>query len=135
MPSIAADAGPLIALFDGSDHHHSSAVEFVAGLGQPLTTNLVVVGEVVALLPIRFQLHFLDWAIGALEIDQQTAADLPRIVEIMKKYADLPADLADASLLAMCERRGIASVATFNQHFDVYRTADRKRLRNVFSSV
>ena len=41
---------------------------------------------------------------------------------------------ADASLVAMCERRSIASVATLDQHFDVYRTADRKRLRNVFSS-
>jgi predicted nucleic acid-binding protein len=134
LPSIAADAGPLIALFDGSDHHHVAAVQFVADLRQPLTTNLVVVGEVVALLPTRFQLQFLDWAIGALEIDQQTAADLPRIVEFMRKYADLPADFADASLVAMCERRSIASVATLDQHFDVYRTADRKRLRNVFSS-
>jgi predicted nucleic acid-binding protein len=122
----------LIALFDGSDHHHAAAVEFVADLGPPMTTNLIVVSEVMALLPTRFQLEFLDWAIGALEIDQQTSADLPRIIEIMRKYADLPADFADASLLAMCERRGIAAVATLDQHFDVYRTADRKRLRNVF---
>ena len=52
----------------------------------------------------------------------------------MRKYADLPADLADASLVAMCERRGIAAVATLDQHFDVYRTVDRRRLRNVFFS-
>jgi uncharacterized protein len=134
LPSIAADAGPLIALFDGSDPHHTAAVDFVAVLGQRLTTNLVVVGEVVALLPTRFQLHFLDWAVGALEIDQQTGGDLPRIVEIMRKYADLPADFADASLVAMCERRNIASVATLDRHFDVYRTVDRRRLRNVFFS-
>jgi predicted nucleic acid-binding protein len=56
----------------------------------------------------------------------------PRIVEIMRKYADLPADFADAALVAMCERRGIGSVASLDRHFDVYRTADRKRLRNVF---
>lgn len=132
MPSIAADAGPLIALFDGSDHHHAAAVAFVAELKQPLTTNLAVASEVVALLPPRFQLEFLDWATAALDIDQQTAADLPRIVEIMRKYADLPADFADASLVAMCERRGIVSIATLDRHFDVYRTSDRKRLRNVF---
>ncbi len=132
MPSIAADAGPLIALFDGSDHHHADAVAFVAELKQPLITNLAVASEVVALLPLRFQLEFLDWAGAALEIDQLTAADLPRIVEIMRKYADLPADFADASLVTMCERRGIVSVATLDRHFDVYRTLDRKRLRNVF---
>jgi len=50
----------------------------------------------------------------------------------LKKYDDLPADFADASLVAMCERRGIAEVATLDSDFDVYRTADRKHLRNVF---
>ena len=135
MPSIAADAGPLVALFDGSDRYHTEAVAFVANLRQPLVTNMVVIGEVIALLGQRFQTDFLDWALGALQIDEQTAADLPRIVEIMRKYADLPAGFADASLVAMCERRGIASVATLDRHFDVYRTADRKRLRNVFLSI
>src|SRR5436190_1296055 len=93
---------------------------------------MIVVGEVVALLASRFQTDFLDWAMAALEFDQQTTADLPRIVKVMRKYADLPADFADASLLAMCERRGIVSVATLDQHFAVYRTRDRKRLNNVF---
>jgi predicted nucleic acid-binding protein len=132
VPSIAADTGPLVALFDGSDRYHPAALTFIADLKHLLVTNMVVVGEVVALLAPRFQVEFLDWVLVALEIDQQTAADLPRIVEIMQKYADLPADFADASLVAMCERRNIASVATLDKDFDVYRTADRKRLRNVF---
>jgi predicted nucleic acid-binding protein len=134
VPSIAVDAGPLIALFDGSDQYHAAAVAFVADLENHLTTNLVVVGEVVAMLPPRFQRQFLAWSIEALQIDQETAGDLPRIVAIMKKYADLPADFGDASLVAMCERLGISSVATLDQDFDVYRTADRRRLRNVFFS-
>ena len=54
-----------------------------------------------------------------LMIDGETAPDLPRIIEIMKKYADLPADFADASLVALCERRGIDTVATLDRHFDV----------------
>ena len=132
MPSIAVDAGPLVALFKGADNYHAQAVAFIASVSFPLVTNMIVVGEVVALLASRFQADFLDWAMTALEFDQETTADLPRIVEIMRKYEDLPADLADASLLAMCERRGIASVATLDQHFAVYRTRDRKRLNNVF---
>jgi predicted nucleic acid-binding protein len=134
VPSIAADAGPLVALFDGSDHHHDAAVAFVADLRQTLATNLVVIAEVVALLPLRYQVQFLNWAVGALQIDQQTAGDLPRIVAIMNKYADLPADFADASLVALCERLEISMVATLDQHFDVYRTSERKHLRNVFYS-
>ncbi len=115
-------------------HHHGEAVAFFAGLRDPLVTNMVVIAEVTALLAQRFQADFLDWATGALEIDEQTVGDLPRIVAIMRKYADLPADFADASLVAMCERRNIASVATLDRHFDVYRTVDRRRLRNVFFS-
>ncbi len=95
---------------------------------------MVVIAEVVALLPLRFQVGFLAWVPDGLQIDQQTAGDLPRVVAIMEKYADLPADFADASLVAMCERRNIASVATLDRHFDVYRTSDRRRLRNVFFS-
>jgi predicted nucleic acid-binding protein len=134
VPSIAADTGPLVALLDGSDRHHAAAVKFFANLTYPLVTNMIVIAEVVALLPLRFQVGFLAWVPDGLEIDQQTAGDLRRIVAIMEKYADLPADFADASLLVMCERRNIASVATLDRHFDVYRTSGRKRLRNVFFS-
>lgn len=132
MQSIAVDAGPLIALFKGTDRHHEVAVAFIQLNARPLVTNFVVISEVVALISPAFQTSFLGWAIGALEIDQEAAADLPRIIEIMQKYADLPADFADASLVALCERRGIREVATLDKDFDVYRTADRKRLRNVF---
>lgn len=132
MPSIAVDAGPLVALFKGAGHHHAEAVAFLANAQHTLVSNVVVLSEVVALLAPRFQGPFLEWAVGALQIDQRTVADLPRIVEIMRKYADLPADFADASLVALCERLGITMVATLDQHFDVYRTSQRKHLRNVF---
>ena len=132
MPSIAVDAGPLVALFDGSDRYHADAVSFVQRAGLSLVTNLVVLAEVVALLPTRFQLDLLGWTEGGVEVDRATVTDFPRILAIMRKYDDLPADFADASLVALCERRGIRQVATLDKDFDVYRTADRKRLRNVF---
>jgi uncharacterized protein len=132
VPSIAVDAGPLVALLKGGDNHHADAVAFLQGNSDRLVTNLVVVAEVSALLSPKFVASFLEWAMGSLDIDHATVGDMPRIIEIMKKYADLPADFADASLIALCERRGLASIATLDKDFDVYRTADRKRLRNVF---
>jgi predicted nucleic acid-binding protein len=132
VPSIAVDAGPLVALFDGSDKHHADAIAFVQRAGFSLVTNLLVLAEVAALLPSRYQIDLLSWTEEGVEIDWGTVSDFPRIITIMRKYDDLPADLADASLLAMCERRGIREVATLDKDFDVYRTADRKRLRNVF---
>ena len=66
-------------------------------------------------------------------MDEDTSTDAERILEIMKKYDSLPADLADASLLAMCERRNIADIATLDTDFDIYRTKAKKPLRNVLS--
>jgi predicted nucleic acid-binding protein len=132
VPSIAVDAGPLVALFKGADNYHAEAVAFIQRVDRSLVTNLIVISEVVALLAPTYQTSFLEWSVGAMEVDQETVADFPRIVEIMQKYADLPADFADASLVALCERRGIETVATLDKHFDVYRTSARKRLKNVF---
>jgi uncharacterized protein len=67
-----------------------------------------------------------------IEIDDALRDDLPRIAEIMKKYRDLPANLADASLVARGERRAIKTVASTNADFDVYRLPRGKSFKNVF---
>jgi predicted nucleic acid-binding protein/predicted transcriptional regulator len=135
VPSIAVDAGPLVALFKGADNYHADAVAFIQRVDRALVTNLIVICEVVALLAPMFQTSFLEWADGAMEVDQETVGDMPRIVEIMQRYADLPADFADASLVAMCERRGIEQVASLDKHFDVYRTSGRRRFKNAFRAA
>lgn len=97
-------------------------------------TNIAVLTEVTALLDFSDSLpaEFLDWAAKALVIDTGTDKDLPRIAAVMRKYHDLPADFADASLVALCERRDIQDIATLDKDFDVYRTARRRVLNNVF---
>jgi predicted nucleic acid-binding protein len=124
----------LVALFDKDEAGHAAAEQFLARVTARLVTNIAVVTETLFLLGFSTQVQtdFLEWANAGLELDKETAGDLPRIAAIISKYSDLPADFADASLLAMCERRGIRDVATLDKDFDVYRTADRKRLRNVF---
>lgn len=135
MPNIAVDAGPLIALFRKSDRYHTAAISFIERTeGAALISNLFVIGEVAAILGGRHTdvAAFLAWAIENVEIDDGTVADLPKSIEIVRKYKDLPADLADASLVALCERRGIDLVASLHRDFDVYRLPKRKSFRNVF---
>ena len=50
----------------------------------------------------------------------------------MAKYADLPADFADASLVALCERIRSTTVASVDSDFTIYRTASRQVFRNLF---
>jgi predicted nucleic acid-binding protein len=134
VDAIVVDTGLLIALFDGSDRHHADALAFLQSVERKLITNFAVVTETTVMLgpSVEAQTAFLGWASRALDIDNQTALDLARIVELMTKYRDLPADFADASLVALCERLGTERIATLDRDFDVYRTAKRKRLRNVF---
>jgi uncharacterized protein len=133
--NIAVDAGPLIALFDPDDAHHTMALGFARkAKAFHLITTSVVVGEVAAMLG-HLQpnlLRCLEWLAAVVEIDDALRNDLPRAIEIMKKYSDLPADLADVSLVALCERRGINGVASIDRDFDVYRLPKGKKFENVF---
>lgn len=137
MRGIVVDSGPLIALFDGSDQYHTAAARFIERNRQPLITNLPVVTEVVYVLDFsgEAQRDFLFWAQQALTIDLHTVEDLPRIRAILEKYADLPADFADASLVALCERLKVWDVASVDSDFTIYRGPDKRRFNNRFFAV
>lgn len=132
--AVALDSGPLVALFNTKQRRHEETKQFMSEQTGLLVTTYAVITEVVYLLTFsaRAQRSFLTWTFDTLAVDVGLNEDLPRIVEIMEKYEDLPADFADASLLALCERRGIEHIATFDKDFDIYRTIGRKRLKNVF---
>jgi predicted nucleic acid-binding protein len=134
VPSIIVDAGPLIALFDRDDRYHRRAVEFLRDHGTGLITNVPVLTEAAFLLrfSIGAQRDLLWWAHKSINIDQDTAADLPRIIDLLEKYGDLPADFADASLIALAERLDVQRVASVDRDFAVYRLSDRRRFENVF---
>lgn len=134
MKNIVVDSGPLIALFDGSDRYHVQAVAFVENLSGRLVTNLAVLTEVVYVLDFSYQAQcdFLYWAEQALMIDTRTVSDLPRIRALLKKYNDLPADFADASLVALCERLNTTLVASVDKDFTIYRAQSNKTFSNLF---
>jgi predicted nucleic acid-binding protein len=134
VPSILVDAGPLIALFDRDDRHHHRAVEFVAACRSRLVTNIPVLTEATFLLrfSVGAQRDLLLWAHRSLDIDQATSADLPRIAALLDKYRDMPADFADASLIALAERLNLSRVASVDSDFAVYRTLGKRALANAF---
>jgi len=134
VPSIVVDAGPLIALFDRDDRHHRQAVEFVRTCRSRLITNLPVLTEATFLLrfSVDAQKNLLWWAQRSLEIDQGTSTDVPRIIALLEKYRDLPADFADVSLLALAERLSVSGVASIDSDFAIYRLSGKRRFENVF---
>ena len=88
--------------------------------------------EVVAVLSSRQAVtRCVTWLLNHVEIDN-AAGDLTRTLEIAGKYRDLPADFADASLVALCERRDTHRIATVDSDFEVYRLPGRRAFENVF---
>ena len=136
MKNIIIDSGPLIALFDRSDRYHQAARQFIRDYNRAgaLVTNLPVITEVIYMLDFSgaVQIDFLSWAEYSLHIDTSTKDDLPRIRALFEKYSDLPADFADASLVALCERLHISYVASVDSDFTIYRSEAGQSFLNLF---
>jgi predicted nucleic acid-binding protein len=50
----------------------------------------------------------------------------------MERHADLPMDLADASLVWLADEAGVRDIATFDERgFSVYRLSGGKRFNNL----
>jgi uncharacterized protein len=55
--------------------------------------------------------------------------DLPDLERLMLKYADRPMDFADATLVRLAEREGLATILTVDRDFEVYRIGGRRAFR------
>ncbi len=57
--------------------------------------------------------------------------DYARIAELNQRYADLPGDFADLTLVTLSERLDIAEILSLDSDFDVYRRFRREPFRRV----
>jgi predicted nucleic acid-binding protein len=82
---------------------------------------------------VNVQIDFFEWVIhkGIILFGIQQA-DIPRIVELTRQYADLPIDFADATLLIAAETTGIKTIISIDSDFDIYRLPGKIRIENVF---
>ncbi len=139
MPAkTAVDAGPLVALFNQKDDHHQKALEFLKNFEGEFVSTVAVITEAAYLLDFSSaaQADFIRWvAAGAIELVHLESSDLERIAALIGQYADLPMDFADASLVAICERLGVRSVATLDSDFHVYRLEGKDAFQNVFPVI
>src|SRR5207249_10011993 len=61
---------------------------------------------------------------GAVEILPLGTDDIARMRELMRKYRDLPMDLADAALVRVAERERLRRVFTLDRRdFQIYRAS------------
>ena len=132
MATVLIDAGPLVALLHRDDTHHRQCVDALRAIRDPLATVWPAVTEAMYLLSFSWlaQKALWEWietnTVTLLPLERD---DAPRMKELMRKYRDLPMDLADAALVRVAERERIQSVFTLDRRdFTVYRAARIGRL-------
>lgn len=132
---ILADAGPLVALIHADDRHHLRCREALKRMREPLGTVWPAITEAMYLLGFSFAAQDALWRLlgsDAFYILPLDASDLPRMRELMRKYRDLPMDLADAALVRVAEREKISRVFTIDRRdFEVYRPKGARRFEIV----
>ena len=134
MKNIIVDAGPLIALFDKDDKYHNSVIKFLKTFDGQLITSWPAFTEVTHLLSfnVNVQIDFLEWLKReAVTIVNLENIHLERIIQLSKKYSDVPMDLADSSLIVIAELTNITEIITIDSDYYIYKTKNKKSLNNI----
>jgi predicted nucleic acid-binding protein len=127
---VLVDAGPLVAILHRNDRDHEVCVEILKQITAPLLTTWMPVTEAMYLLDFSADaqgalLEMIER--GALRVLPVDADDAPSIRSLMRKYADLPMDFADATLVHVANREGLRDVFTLDRRdFGVYRLRRRR---------
>ena len=135
---ILVDAGPLIAIIDRGEPDHRICMEVLSFLNGPMLTTWPALTEAMHLLgraggwpaqeALWKLLHRDD--LQLIHLDELL---LRRTRALMKKYLDVPMDLADATLVAAAEKLKLKRILTLDSDFQIYRL-DGKRSFEVIPS-
>lgn len=138
MKNTLIDAGPIISLFDKDDYYHDIIKSFLKNFKGKLFTTWPVITEVSHMLSFNLsvQISFFEWlnrkAVSIINIEFE---HLERIIELSKKYSDVPMDLADSSLIVISEMTGITEIITIDSDYYIYRTKSKSKLNNLIEKI
>jgi uncharacterized protein len=131
---LLLDTGALVALLDRSQSIHKACVEFFKTWDGPIVTSEAVLTESTHLLSSvsRGSVACIDFVLRAgVIVVPPSDLSLRRCRDLMQKYADLPMDFADATLVSAAEELNTDLVFTVDNDFRVYRIRGRKTFRIV----
>ena len=119
------DTGPWVALIDRSETRHAESVQWLKNFSGGLYSTEAVLTEVLYLLnfSISAQCAALDFVLeSVVEIVPANTKSLQTAKNLMKKYADLPMDFADATLVCLATETRIQNIVTFDRKdFAIYK--------------
>jgi predicted nucleic acid-binding protein len=129
---LLLDTSALVGLLDRSQSVHKASVDFFSTWRGAVVTTEAVLTESIYLLSgarnggpacIDFILE------GGIVLVPPAETSLSRCRALLEKYADLPIDFADATLIVLAEELNTDLVFTFDRDFQIYRIRGRKPFR------
>jgi predicted nucleic acid-binding protein len=140
MTRCLLDTGPLVAYVDAADPAHELVSRHFADFSGRLYTTAAVVTEAMHLVGrtdggAEAVAGFL--VASGTEVSAMTEPrDLQEAVELMARYEDTPMDFADATLVLLGQRLGIAAIATLDRRgFSAYRQPNGRGFRLILPPV
>ncbi len=104
---ITLDSSGLFTLLNRSDRDHERTRSALLEAGRPYLVPVGILAEIAYLLerrmPAAWDVFLSDIEAGAFDLDCGEA-DMPRVRELVARYADLPQGYADAAVIACAER-------------------------------
>lgn len=134
---ILVDTGFLYALLDKDDAWNTRAIAASDAVKEKWITTWPVLTEAVHLitrwLGVAPAIALVrDVSDGDIVIWELTSEARQKLPDLMKRYADLPMDLADASLVLLAESLGHGRILTTDERdFKAYRWKSRAPFENL----
>ena len=124
--TLVVDTSVVFGALDAGDPDHASCAETVsAGAALVLPAPVVVELDWIARsrgTPDATSALVNGLLDGSVLVANLELEDYARAIELVEKYADLPLDLVDASVVAIAERLEQDTIATLDRrHFSVIR--------------
>ena len=136
MKATLLDTGVVVALLDRDERHHQTCVETVSDVIGPIVTCEAVIAEACYLLR-RMQgapeAVIRNVATGVFQTPVRLADRAASIEKLLKKYRDVPMDLADACLVDLADQIDSGQILTLDRDFEVYRWRSRRKFELLIS--
>jgi len=139
MRRILVDSGILLSYYQQREPLNQAVVAFFDQTAAQLISSPICIAEVLWLLGdpgdprvLAAQNHLLGAVSrGGIEAINLLPEDYARIIELNERYADLPGDFADLTLVALSERLDVKEILSLDGDFDVYRRFRREPFKRV----
>jgi predicted nucleic acid-binding protein len=123
MRQILIDSGILLSYYQQQEPLHQAVVTFFDQNAAQLITSPICIAEVLWLLGnpddprvLSAQNHLLGAVSrGGIEEINLLPEDYARIAELNQRYADLPGDFTDLTLVTISERLDVAEILSLDR--------------------